>query len=170
MMSNAGYVMCIATAAMHASDGVFQPASGRTRLHTWCIEHCRCCCTGLGDRPGLVAFNFDECGAPRLKPFGNTTYFLEGLSSLVALRWSEAQQRFAAGNRARNILPVVFIAGSCSAHMNLLNTGSGRARIFTLGRPLLDDESLLVMATDFLARVAAGSGREVPETAEAVGA
>ncbi len=166
------YVMCIATIARHARDRVVEPASAldRARSHQDCTEHYECCCTGLGDRPGLVVFNFDECGAPRVNPATGTTYFQDGLSRLVSLRWIEAQKRFEASNRARDILPVVVIAGSHSAHMNLLRTGSGRARLFTLGRPLLDDESLLETAMDFLLRVAAGSGRELPETAGAASA
>ena len=104
-----------------------------------------------------------------MNPAIGTTYFQDGLSRMVSLRWIEAQRRFEAGNRARDILPVFLIAGSHSARMTLIRTGS-RARLFTLGRPLLDDESMLQMAMDFLARAAVGSGREVPETAEVVSA
>ncbi len=96
------------------------------------------------------------------------TYFQEGLSSLINWRIDEAMQRFVEGDQARNILPIVVIAGSRSAHMHLCRTNARVARLFVLGVPLLDDESLLGTAMDFLARVAAGTGRKVPETAEPV--
>jgi hypothetical protein len=123
---------------------------------------------GLGQKRGLVVFGFDECGAPRPETPGEPTYFQRGLSSLVPWRWEEANRRFDDGAAARDLLPVVVISGSHSAHMNLLKTASGYARIYNLGRPILRDESLVSIAMDAVQRIAGATGTAVPGSAEEV--
>ncbi len=39
---------------------------------------------GMGSEPGMVVWNFDECEAPRPLPEGGTTYFQDGMASLIA--------------------------------------------------------------------------------------
>jgi hypothetical protein len=52
--------------------------------------------------------------------------------------------------------------------MNLLQTASGKARIFNLGRPMLRDESLVSIAMDAVRRIARATGTAVPGSAEEV--
>ena len=121
----------------------------------------------VGIDRGLVVWNFDECGAPIPEADG-ITYFQHGLSSLVRWRRDEALLRFANGSEARDVLPVVVISGSHSSRMRLLRTATGHARLFNLGAPRLEDDTLLRIANDAISRIAEGSNRNLPGSADDV--
>ena len=117
----------------------------------------------------MVAFNFDECGAPAPEAEGGATYFQHGLSSLVRWRKAEADRCLGVGGATRNMLPVVVIAGSYAHKMTLLQTASGQTRLFNLRGAALTDKALHAAGMDVIQRIASGCNRQVPETAAAVG-
>lgn len=160
---------------------------------------------GIGDKRGLVVFNFDDCNVPQpsapgdpsyfqhglahmvtwrhgealLLPArarahgdvdpGDPSYFQHGLASLVSWREEEAVRRLRSGAEARDLLPVIVVAGDDCSRMTFYRTAARRARVYDVGVPILRNDSLFKISKDAISRIARGTSREVPRAADEVG-